>query len=58
MSGVAGMVDLHHHILPEVELLCRRVLIIDRGRIVGQGTHQQLVALGGLYKRMWELQSG
>ena len=30
------------HILPEVELLCRRVLIIDRGRIVGQGTPEEL----------------
>ena len=26
------------HILPEVELLCDRVMIIDRGRIVAQGT--------------------
>ena len=33
---------LSTHILPEVELLCRRVLIIDRGRIVAQGTPQTL----------------
>jgi ABC-2 type transport system ATP-binding protein len=33
---------LSTHILPEVELLCGRVLIIDRGRIVGQGTPQAL----------------
>lgn len=33
---------LSTHILPEVELLCGRVLIIDRGRIVGQGTPQDL----------------
>jgi gliding motility-associated transport system ATP-binding protein len=30
------------HILPEVELLCDRVLIIDRGRIVAQGTPESL----------------
>src|SRR5262249_56048055 len=30
------------HILPEVELLCQRVLIIDRGRIVDQGTPESL----------------
>lgn len=30
------------HILPEVELLCRRVLIIDRGRIVAEGTPVEL----------------
>ncbi len=29
---------LSTHILPEVELLCGRVLIIDRGRIVAEGT--------------------
>lgn len=33
---------LSTHILPEVELLCDRVLIIDRGRIVAQGTPQSL----------------
>lgn len=30
------------HILPEVELLCQRVIIIDRGRIVGEGSPQDL----------------
>ncbi len=33
---------LSTHILPEVELLCDRVLIIDRGRIVAQGTPAEL----------------
>jgi ABC-2 type transport system ATP-binding protein len=33
---------LSTHILPEVELLCQRVLIIDRGRIVAQGSPQEL----------------
>ncbi|MGE0640419.1 MAG: ABC transporter ATP-binding protein [Thermoanaerobaculia bacterium] len=33
---------LSTHILPEVELLCSRVLIIDRGRIVAEGTPQSL----------------
>ena len=33
---------LSTHILPEVELLCHRVLIIDHGRIVGQGTPEEL----------------
>ncbi|MDX2000151.1 MAG: ABC transporter ATP-binding protein [Thermoanaerobaculia bacterium] len=35
---------LSSHILPEVELLCDRVLIIDRGRIVGEGTPAELRA--------------
>ena len=30
------------HVLPEVELLCDRVIIIDEGRIVAEGTPQDL----------------
>ncbi len=33
---------LSTHILPEVDLLCQRVLIIDRGRIVAEGTPEAL----------------
>jgi ABC-2 type transport system ATP-binding protein len=33
---------LSTHILPEVELLCDRILIIDRGRLVAQGTPAEL----------------
>jgi ABC-2 type transport system ATP-binding protein len=33
---------LSTHILPEVELLCDRVMIIDRGRIIAEGTPQSL----------------
>jgi len=33
---------LSTHILPEVEAVCDRVLIIDRGRIVAEGTPAQL----------------
>lgn len=35
---------LSTHILPEVEQLCDRVLIIDRGRIVAEGTPDELQA--------------
>ncbi|HEX2163881.1 MAG TPA: ABC transporter ATP-binding protein [Thermoanaerobaculia bacterium] len=33
---------LSTHILPEVELLCDRVLVIDRGQIVADGTTREL----------------
>ena len=33
---------LSTHILPEVELLCQRVVIIDRGKIVAEGTPESL----------------
>ncbi|MBU1049555.1 ABC transporter ATP-binding protein/permease [Candidatus Bipolaricaulota bacterium] len=33
-----------------------RTVVLDRGRIVEQGTHAQLVAQGGIYSRIWQLQ--
>jgi ABC-type multidrug transport system fused ATPase/permease subunit len=33
-----------------------KILVLDRGRIVGTGTHQELIEQGGLYREMWEVQ--
>ncbi|RMG36528.1 MAG: ABC transporter ATP-binding protein/permease [Gammaproteobacteria bacterium] len=33
-----------------------RILVMEQGRIVEQGTHAQLVRAGGIYQAMWELQ--
>jgi len=33
-----------------------QILVLDHGRIVERGTHQQLLATGGLYAQMWERQ--
>jgi ATP-binding cassette subfamily B protein len=35
-----------------------RIVVLDRGRIVEEGTHDDLLARGGLYARYWERQSG
>ncbi|TBN39831.1 ABC transporter ATP-binding protein [Paracoccus subflavus] len=35
-----------------------RIVVMDAGRIVEQGTHGQLLARGGLYARYWNRQSG
>jgi len=32
------------------------ILVMDRGRIVERGTHDQLIALGGLYSQLYETQ--
>tara|TARA_B100000809_G_scaffold265053_1_gene322657 strand:- start:4501 stop:6330 length:1830 start_codon:yes stop_codon:yes gene_type:complete len=35
-----------------------RLIVIDEGKIVEQGTHQELVALGGIYAGLWAHQTG
>jgi ATP-binding cassette subfamily B multidrug efflux pump len=35
-----------------------RLVVMDQGRIVEEGTHAQLLARGGLYARLWARQSG
>ncbi|SDY30034.1 ABC transporter ATP-binding protein/permease [Nitrosomonas sp. Nm33] len=33
-----------------------QILVMDKGHIVERGTHQQLLAINGIYAHMWELQ--
>ena len=37
-----------------VAATCDRVLVMDKGEIVQEGTHQYLVKEIGLYKKLWE----
>jgi ATP-binding cassette, subfamily B, bacterial len=34
-----------------------RIIVLDRGRIVQTGTHAELAAEEGLYRRLWEIQT-
>ncbi|MFC9294694.1 ABC transporter ATP-binding protein [Streptomyces sp. NPDC057011] len=35
-----------------------RLVVLDRGRIVEQGTHQELLTAAGAYAKLWQHQSG
>ena len=35
---------------------CDRILVMDDGQLVQQGTHQELLRQGGTYRRLWERQ--
>ncbi|HSF96322.1 MAG TPA: ABC transporter ATP-binding protein [Thermohalobaculum sp.] len=35
-----------------------RIVVLDEGRVVEQGSHQELLAAEGLYARLWARQSG
>lgn len=35
-----------------------RILVFDQGKVVEEGTHTELMAKGGHYARMWQMQAG
>ncbi|MEG3050559.1 MAG: hypothetical protein RR792_10325, partial [Thermomonas sp.] len=35
-----------------------RLVVMDAGRIVEEGSHEQLLSRGGLYAQLWQRQSG
>ena len=35
-----------------------RLIVLDKGQIIEQGTHNELIALGGVYAHLWAHQSG
>jgi ATP-binding cassette subfamily B multidrug efflux pump len=35
-----------------------RLIVMDQGRIIEEGSHDALIARGGLYAQLWQRQSG
>lgn len=55
MQGKTTMVIAHRL---STLLHMDRILVFDRGKIVEDGSHQELLAKAGLYKTLWEAQVG
>ena len=35
-----------------------RIVVMDEGRVIEDGSHEELLALGGVYASLWARQSG
>ncbi|MGB3921962.1 MAG: ABC transporter ATP-binding protein [Minisyncoccia bacterium] len=51
LQGVTVIMITHHVSRAE---RCDKVIVMERGRVVEQGTHQVLMALGGVYASMYK----
>ncbi|NJD19659.1 MAG: ATP-binding cassette domain-containing protein [Gemmatimonadetes bacterium] len=50
------VLSVTHRLAPVVH--AHRIVVLDRGHVVEQGRHTELLARQGLYARLWEKQSG
>jgi ABC-type multidrug transport system fused ATPase/permease subunit len=35
-----------------------RIIVLDKGRIVEEGTHEELISKDGSYAKLWNYQTG
>ena len=55
MTGSSTVILIAHRITTLMN--ADHIIVLDKGRIREQGTHEELIGQGGLYRRIFELQS-
>lgn len=35
---------------------CSRIIVLDKGKVIEQGTHEELIELGGFYRKIYDIQ--
>ena len=55
MTGSSTVILIAHRITTLMN--ADQIIVLDKGRIREQGTHEELIGQGGLYRRIFELQS-
>ncbi len=56
LAGSRTIVAATHRLTSVID--ANRIFVLEQGRLVEQGTHQELVDLGGLYRELWDKQTG
>lgn len=56
LAGTRTIVSVAHRLEHVVD--ADRIFVMDNGRVVESGTHQHLLALDGVYRDLWEKQTG
>ena len=54
--GKATVILISHRITPLAA--ADQIIVLDRGRVAEQGTHEQLKSAGGIYQKIYETQNG
>ena len=56
LAGTRTIVAATHRLAGVVD--ADRIFVLEQGRLVEQGTHQELLDLGGIYRDLWDKQTG